>query len=162
VDSEKNNVERSVDGINYNTKLAKITLHSAIDRQGIAAEVFGALGQHGLNVELISAHSVGRGRADIQFAVLESDIEKVTKVVEVMQDSLGVRQMSIDHECALITVYGSMLSSTPGIAGNIFARLTERNINIEMISASMSSMNILVKRAQVMDAVEALRSEFNV
>jgi aspartokinase len=55
---------RIFDRIEQNTRIAKVTLHSVVDRQGVAAELFSALGEHGHNIELISTSSAGRGRAD--------------------------------------------------------------------------------------------------
>ncbi len=74
-------MEKIIEGVDYKTQLAKITLGGVVDRPGVAAEIFSALGQHGLNIELISTSLIGRGRADISFAVLESSLENVCKVL---------------------------------------------------------------------------------
>ena len=126
-------MNKQVEGVEYNTQIAKVTLHSVVDRHGVAADVFSALGQHGLNIELISSNSIGHGRADISFAVFESSLEGVCKVLETIKDRFGTKEIIVDKDSALITVYGSMLSATPGIVGNIFVKLAERKINIEMI-----------------------------
>jgi aspartate kinase len=62
----------------------------------------------------------------------------------------------------LITLYGSKLATSPGIAGKVFATLAERAINIEMISASLSVLSVVVKQEKVEEAVEALRDQFAV
>jgi len=155
-------MEKIIEGVDYNTQLAKITLGGVVDRPGVAAEIFSALGQHGLNIELISTSLIGRGRADISFAVLESSLENVCKVLETIKDRFGTRKIDIDKDCALITIYGSMLFSTSGIAGKIFAKLSEQGINIEMISASISALSIVVRRDKAKQAVTAIKTEFEV
>lgn len=155
-------MEKIIEGIDYNTQLAKITLHSVVDHHGVAAEIFSALGQHGLNIELISTNSIGHGRADISLAVLESNLENVSKVLETIKDRFGTQKIIVDRKCALITIYGLMLSATPGIAGKIFAKLSERKINIEMISASLSALSIVVSKEKAMEAVAAIRTEFGI
>lgn len=155
-------MEKIIEGLEYKTKLAKITMRGVIDRPGVAAEVFSALGQHGLNVEFISTSSVGHGRAEIMFAVMVSEMDNVINVLELVKEKFGTREISVDKECALITLYGSLLATTPGIAGKIFSRLAEHKINIEMINASLSGLSIVVKKENIMEAVGAIRTEFGV
>jgi len=149
---------KNINNINYNTGIAKVTLHSVVDRQGTAGEIFGALGQQGLNVELISTNSLGHGRADVSFAVLETYLDEVCKTLETVKDKFGTKKIIIDRDCAMITIYGGMLSATPGIAGKVFSELSDRKINIEMISASLSAVSIVVKKERVSEAVEAIRA----
>lgn len=155
-------MEKIVENVEYNTKIVKVTLHNVVDRYGVAAEIFGALGQHGLNVELISTHSVGRNRADISFAVIESDLDDVLKLLETIKDKFGCKKIATDKGLALITLYGSKLSTAPGIAGKVFAILADQAINIEMISSSLSVLSIVVKKDKVMEAVEAIKTTFTI
>jgi len=53
-------------------------------------------------------------------------------------------------------------ATTPGVAAKIFAQLSDRKINIEMINASMSALNVVVKKERVMDAIGAVRTEFGI
>jgi aspartate kinase len=154
-------MEKEIENIEQNTKIAKVTLERVIDRHGVAAEIFGALGQHGVNVELISTSSVGHNRANISFAILESFLDDVLKLLETIKDKFGADKVSVDKGCALITVYGTKLSTTPGIAGRIFKDLSEHGVNIEMISASLSVLSIVVKKEKVAEAVEAIKASFS-
>lgn len=156
------NIEKMIETIDYHTHLAKVTLRGVRNRHGVAADVFSALGQHGLNVELITTCAVSRKRADISFAVLEANVDDVCRVLDIIKHKFGTRKMEIEHEYALITIYGSMLGNTPGIAGKIFSKLSERKINVDMINASISALSIVVSRERVMEAVGAIRAEFGV
>jgi aspartate kinase len=149
-----------IESIEHNKNIAKVTLQGVADRYGVAAEIFSALGEHGLNVELISTSSMGRGRADISFAVLESDLDEVVKLLETIKSNFGARTIAVDKDRALITIYGTRLATTPGIAGRVFKILSENGINIDMISASLSVLSIVVGEDRVTNAVEALREEF--
>jgi aspartate kinase len=148
------------DRIEQKTNISKVTLHNVIDRQGIAAELFSALGEHGLNVELISTSSTGRGRADISFAVLEMDLSDVVKLLESIRSNFGAQSVSVEKERALITIYGSKLATTPGVAGKIFKALSENAVNIDMISASLTMLSLVVDRDKINTAVEAIEREF--
>jgi aspartate kinase len=149
-----------IDKIEHNTKIAKVTLHNVIDRPGVAAEIFSALGEHGLNVELISTSSAGRGRADIAFAVLDVDLTDVAKLLEAIKGNFGAHDIAVDRDHALITIYGTRLATTPGAAGKIFKVLSENGINIDMISASLTVLSLVVDKSKVDRAVEAIEKEF--
>ncbi len=149
-----------IESVEHNKNIAKVTLQGVADRYGVAAEIFSALGEHGLNVELISTSSMGRGRADISFAVLESDLDEVVKLLETIKSNFGARTIAVDRDRALITIYGTKLATTPGVAGRVFKVLSENGINIDMISASLSVLSIVVAEDRVTNAVEALRAEF--
>ncbi len=151
---------RIFDRIEQNTKIAKVTLQNVNDRQGVAAEIFSALGDHGLNVELISTSSAGRGRADISFAVLEADLKDVVKLLDRIKGNFGAQGVAVDKDRALITIYGSRLATTPGAAGKIFKVLSESGINIDMISASLTVLSLVVEENKIKSAVEAIEKEF--
>ncbi|UCF70275.1 MAG: ACT domain-containing protein [candidate division WOR-3 bacterium] len=149
-----------IEKIEQNTNIAKVTLHNVVDRYGIAADVFSALGEHGLNVELISSSSSGRGRADISFAVLQSDLDEVVRLLETTKSSFGAQELLVDKNCALLTIYGAKLATTPGVAGKIFKTLSESGINIDMISASLTVLSIVVEKGKIKTAAEAIQKEF--
>ncbi len=148
-----------IDRVEHNTRIAKVTLCKVVDRPGVAAEVFGALGEHGLNVELISTSSTGRGRADISFAVLETDLNDVVKLFEAIKGNFGAQDISVNKDCALITIYGARLATTPGVAGKIFKVLSENGINIDMISASLTVLSLVIDQGRVTDALEVIKKE---
>lgn len=151
-----------IDSVNVNTHFVKVTLCGVADRHGVAAEIFCALGQQGVNVEMITTNSIGRGRTDISFAVIDSSIDSVCGVLDAVKGNFQTQDMIIDHDCALIIIHSNSMQATSGLAGKIFTCLAERQINIEMISSSLTSLNVMVKRSAVMDAVAAIRTEFGI
>lgn len=66
-------------------------------------------------------------------------------------------------DMSLITVYGTQLLGSVGIASKIFGNLASSQINIHFISQSSSeySISVAVKRADGPKAVEVLRNVFN-
>jgi len=155
-------MERLIENIEYTTHMAKITLQGVVNRHGVAAEIFSTLGNRGCNIELISTCQTSRNRSDISFAVLKSNVKAVSKILEGIRGRYGKNTILIDQNCALINIYGPLLGHTPGVAGSIFDILAKRKINIEMINASLSGLNLMVQKNQVMDAVAALRAEFGI
>lgn len=144
-----------------NREVTKITLEGVPDRPGIAAEVFGALGSQGFNVELVVSTGGSGGRADISLAVSRADQESVGRALESLREEIGARSLSINSSVALVSIVGQHLSTEPGIAGRMFRALSSHGINIEVISTSMSSVTCMIEEARTEEALIALRGEFN-
>lgn len=141
-------------------QIAKVTLHGVSDRQGVAAQIFSSLGQQGFNVEAITTTQRGRKRADISFAVPEQDIPRLTRLLQSMKQRFGAKDASIDRNRALLVLYGARGFAAPGAAGRIFAKFSELGINIEMISASLSILTLVIPREKAGAIAEVLKKEF--
>ncbi|MEO0225783.1 MAG: ACT domain-containing protein, partial [candidate division WOR-3 bacterium] len=128
-------MESVVEDIKYNTEIAKVTLKSVPDRPGIAGLLFSTLGEHGFNVELIAQSSAGRKRTDISFIIGQNDLESVLKLLSAIKMRFTTRQIMVDKDVAMITIYGRKLPETPGIAGKLLSILANQKINNDIISA---------------------------
>ncbi len=143
-----------------NTNVAKITLHSVPDKPGIAADIFGRLGNEGFNVELVVSGISYKGKVDVSFAVAENELEAIRTLLEKVKDELGAERISHTTSIALVSIAGHQLVQTPGIAGKMFNALSKAGINIDTISTSMSSVTCVVPMDKAKEAVTALRKEF--
>jgi aspartate kinase len=144
----------------HSGNIAKVTLHSVPDEPGIAARIFNQLGNHGISVELISQSSVKAKLTDISFAVVKLDLGQVVNLFHRIKDSIGAKRISFDKDMAMISIYGPDLGTQPGIAGKIFSALAARRVNIDMISASLSSITCVVSERNLNTALESLHSLF--
>ena len=142
------------------TNVVKVTLVAVLDRPGMAAGIFSALGEKGINVELIAAAAIGDGRSDVSFVVIQSDLDRTLVQAEVMRQEFGAESVSHDPNVAVVALHVAELVQTPGTAGRMFASLSGRGINIDMISTSMASITCVIAENRVEDAVRALQDEF--
>lgn len=143
-----------------NTNVAKITIHAVPDRPGIAADIFGRLGNEGFNVELVVSGISYKGKVDVSFAVAENELDAIKTLLEKVKDEVGADSISHTTSIALVSIAGHQLVQTPGIAGKMFNALSKSGINIDTISTSMSSVTCMVPMDKAKEAVEALRKEF--
>ena len=143
-----------------NHDITKITLEGVPDRPGIAAEIFGALGNQGFNVELVVSTVGTVGRADISFAVSQKEEEQIVRALDTIREEVGARALNAYSNVPLVIIVGQHLSTEPGIAGRMFSALSGRGINIEIISTSMSSVTCLIDESVADKAIEALNGEF--
>jgi len=142
------------------TKVVKVTLKGVPDRPGMAAGIFSTLGEHGVNVELITATSVATGVSDVSFVIRQPDLDGAMGQVESLKDEFQAHEVVHDPNVAIVALQVAELVQTPGTAGRMFAALSGRGINIDMISTSMASITCVVPENRIDDAVKALEDEF--
>lgn len=149
-----------VRGIAQETNVAKITVIGVADRPGVAAAIFEPLGKAGISVDVI-VQNIGRsGHTDLTFSVTESDLKAAVKMVRAALKQIGAKSISSASGIAKLSIVGTGMLGTPGIAGTMFRALADAGINIEMISTSEIRITCLVARNQVEKGVRVLHKTF--
>ncbi len=126
---------------------------------GVAARAFGAVASTGTSVPLISQSS---SEQSICFVIPQDATQAVLGALEkVFAEELTHRDIDrvwVTEEVAIITVVGAGMKHTPGIAGRIFSRLGERNVNVIAIAQGSSevSISMVVEATETEAAVRAL------
>lgn len=142
------------------TDVVKVTLGGVPDRPGMAAGIFGALGEKGISIILITAASIGDDRSDVSFVVVQNELEHTLEQVARLQEEYGAESVTHDPNIAVVALHVAELVQTPGTAGRMFAALSGRGINIDMISTSFASLICVIPENQTEEAVKALEDEF--
>lgn len=151
---------KRVRGIAQEKNVAKITVIGVRDRPGVAATIFEPLGAAGISVDVI-VQNIGRsGRTDLTFSVAESDLKAAEKLVKAAVKKVGATKVSSASGIAKLSIVGTGMLGTPGIAGRMFRALADAGINIEMISTSEIRITCLVARDQVEKGVRVLHKTF--
>ncbi len=152
-----------VEEVWVNRRVVKVILKGIKDKPGIAALVFEVLAQEGINAELIVQGPSSKGRTDLAFLVMESQLHKLMEKQDEILEQVDGRDIIIDKKVALLTFYGGReFSKRPGIAARIFDILAQAGVNIEMISTSMESLSLVIREDRVDDAVIALRENLGI
>ena len=67
---------------------------------------------------------------------------------------------TINRDVAKISIVGSRLASTPGLAARMFTVLAHQNINIDCISSSEMKIACVIHSNEIDKAVRAVHAEF--
>ncbi len=149
-----------VRGVVQEKNVGKITVVGVRDRPGVAATIFEPLAQAGISVDVI-VQNIGRsGRTDLTFSVAESDLKAAEKIVKIAAKEVGATRVQSAGGIAKLSVVGTGMLNTPGVAARMFRTLAEAGINIEMISTSEIRITCLVARDQVDRGVRILHHAF--
>ncbi|HEY7807767.1 MAG TPA: aspartate kinase [Croceibacterium sp.] len=152
---------KRVRGIAEESNVAKITVVGVPDRPGIAAAIFEPLGAAGISVDVI-VQNIGRSRrTDLTFSVAQSDLKAAEKLVKAAAKTIGATRVASAGGIAKLSIVGTGMLGTPGIAGRMFRALADAGINIEMISTSEIRITCLVARDQVEKGVRILHKTFD-
>ena len=157
--SEKETMERpSVTAVTH-AQEARVTLSGVRDEPGVAAEIFGALAEANVNVDMIIQNepvSADR-KADLSFTVDSADLPAATGAL----GSLDIcERLGTDEQVGKVSVVGAGMRSHPGVAAKVFQTLGENGINIEMIATSPIKISCVIAADRIPDAVKALHQAF--
>jgi len=150
----------AVVGVSSDKKVAKVTLLNVPDRPGLAAEVFEDLASKDISVRLIiqSASSEGLGR--ITFVLDELYVSKAKVLGEKWKSTGLCGDAIIEGDVAKLSIIGSRLASTPGLAARMFSVLASRGVNIDCISSSEMKIACVIAEDRLDEAVRAVHDEF--
>ena len=153
--------KKPVTGIAYSRDEAKISLMKIPDRPGIAAAIFGPLADAGVNVDMIVQNVSEDGRrTDLTFTCNRSELARALKSLEDAGPAIGYREITSDANVAKVSIIGIGMRAHPGVAQTMFRTLSDKGINIQVISTSEIKVSVLIAEEYVELAVRALHSAF--
>ena len=150
-----------VNAVTHDTSEAKVTVSGVSDQPGVAAQVFTALADAGVNVDMIVQNVSEHGRTDISFTVPHPDAERATELINSLSGYVGNAGCGFDHDIGRVSLVGAGMKSNPGVAAKMFQVLADNDINIEMISTSAIRISCVIQQSQVEQAVELLHTAFD-
>jgi aspartate kinase len=160
-EAEQETVEQPfVTAVTHSEQEARVTLTGIRDEPGVAAGIFTALADAGVNVDVIIQNEpVGDDQlADLSFTVDSADLATATEAIEALGDvSRGIRT---DERIGKVSIVGAGMRSHPGVAAKVFEVLGREGINIEMISTSPIKISCVIGADRIPDAVRSLHEAF--
>ncbi|MDE1937968.1 MAG: aspartate kinase [Alphaproteobacteria bacterium] len=153
--------KKPVTGIAYSRDEAKISLMKIPDRPGIAAAIFGPLADAGVNVDMIVQNVSEDGRrTDLTFTCARSELARALDALEKAGPTIGYREITSDGNVAKVSIIGIGMRAHPGVAQTMFRTLSDKGINIQVISTSEIKVSVLIAEEYVELAVRALHSAY--
>lgn len=149
-----------VRGVTRDNDCARIALCGIEDTPGKAFEVFSLLSKHGISVDLI-IQSIGNGvTKDISFTVTEGDCDEALKILQGENNTLHYNDIKWSKDVSKVSIVGTGMMSSVGVASKMFEALYDADININMISTSEIKVSVLVDQKDAERAVVAIHDKF--
>ena len=117
VTAEDESMEKDVvSGIAFSRDEARVTLIGIPDRPGVAAAIFGALGDAAINVDMIvQSRTVidGDAKTDMTFTCGQSDLPRALALMEERHDDIQYTELESDEDVAKVSIVGVGMRTNP-------------------------------------------------
>ncbi|MBD7967275.1 aspartate kinase [Paenibacillus gallinarum] len=143
-------VDRHVTGIAHVSNITQITVEAEENVGKLQLQVFKAMAENGISVDFINVSPSGA-----VYTVFDYDSEKAIRVLQ----ELGLKPKSLSG-CAKVSVIGGGINGVPGIMARIVESLADVNIDILQSADSNTTIWVLVKKEDMVGAVRALHTKF--
>ncbi len=153
-------IAQPVSGVALDMNQAKLAALEVPDKPGVAANIFGALAENQISVDMIIQSIRGEATNDIAFTVAREDLKKAVAVLEKLGKSWGIGRIVSDENIAKVSIVGAGMIGRPGIAAKMFDALGHKGINIQMISTSEIKVSCVIAKEKGKEAVEAIHQSF--
>ncbi|MGH7273335.1 MAG: aspartate kinase [Nitrospiria bacterium] len=161
VTKEDRDMEQAVvSGVTYDKNQAKITIIGVPDRPGIAARLFGAIGEANIVVDMIIQNVSQEGLTDISFTIPKTDAKKALELANHISREIGARGVQLTGDIANVSIVGVGMKSHAGVAAKMFSTLAKEGINIMMISTSEIKISCVIDAKYTELAVRLLHEAF--
>jgi len=151
-----------IGGIMQSDGRALVKVMSVPDHASVAGTVLGAMGQSGINIELLVESFDLDDCGNFSLVIDQKDLDQALATFEEIKPTIDAKVISYTPDVAVITVFGPHLREKPRIHGIMFATIAAVGISSLAISTSISSVSCVVEGQYLNPAVQALSEAFDV
>ncbi len=152
-----------VSGVASDSHQVKLTLQNVTDRAGVAAQLFGALSEAAVVVDVIVQDVPSNGVITVSFTVGKTDHLKARQTLEALQarspELAGMRIVE-EPNLAKVSIVGVGMQHHPGVASRMFSLLAAAGVSIKLITTSEIKVSCLIDQDLMKTAVQALHTGF--
>ncbi len=155
-----------VRGVALDIHQAQLAIRYVPDRPGRAAQVFHALAEANISVDMIIQSQRCRliediPTRDIAFTVHQGDTKLAQEVLKKLEGMLPCSEVVVDEAIAKVSIVGAGMVGHPGTAARMFTALAAEKINIHMITTSEIKVSCVVAQDQGIRALQVVHAAFN-
>ena len=140
--------------------VAQITVAGVPDRPGLAHSIFAPLAEVGISVDVIVQNVSHRGLTDISFTVQRADLDAARAATEKAARTIDASTVTADPAIGKLSVVGTGMVSTPGVAARMFGALAAAGINICGITTSEIRVTCLIGEEHLVEGARVLHTAF--
>ncbi len=158
--AETESQSQPVSGAAMTASEARVTVLGVPDVPGKSKQIFAAIANRKIAVDMVVQNIGKEGRADISFTVPRSEIKATLEAVDSVLDQVGAHRVTHDDEVSKVSVVGLNMASQTNVAAKMFRALSDAGVNIQMITTSEIKISTLVAKADASTALRAVHQAF--
>ncbi len=161
ITKEENIMEKPlVSGIALDRNQARIALGGVVNRPGIASDIFNALADNSVNIDMIIQTSGHDGSTNMDFTVPQNELNDAKSIVEQFIQKKEITDATFDESICKVSIVGVGMKSHTGVAAKAFSTMAKENINIQMISTSEIKVSMVIDEKYAELAVRSLHNAY--
>lgn len=149
-----------VRGIACDKNVAKISILDVEDKPGILANVFNALANEHINVDIIVQSGVQDGTADFSFTVSANDVDQAMRVIKNIRSNVSYREATSETGLVKVSIVGAGMVSNPGVAAEMFEIISKSGVSIKMVSTSDIKVSCVIDGGKLQEVVASLHTAY--
>ncbi|WP_041809116.1 aspartate kinase [Evansella cellulosilytica] len=151
----------AVRGLAFEGAVTKITIEHLPNNFNTMSNVFSALAESGIDVDIIIQQMTGKNEMNISFSIHTHELTEALSILEKNKEELGYEHIRHEDNLAKVSIVGSGMVSNPGVAANMFTVLSEQEVSIKMVSTSEIKVSVVIPEVDMVKSVEALHTAFD-
>lgn len=150
----------AVRGIASEKNVARIKIMGVEDVPGVLANVFGALADNSIDVDIIVQSGTQNGKADFAFTVHGDDKDKALAVIEGLKEVVPFREAVSEGNLVKVSIVGAGMVSNPGVAAQMFSTISSLGVSINMVSTSEIKISCVIAAEKLNEVIVALHTAY--
>ncbi len=142
--AESESTTQPVSGAAMTPNEARVTVLGVPDVPGISRQIFSAIAEQKIAVDMVVQNVGIHGHADISFTVPQNELKLTLAAVESVLDQVGAEGMTHDDQVSKVSVVGLNMETQTNVAARMFRALADADVNIQMITTSEIKISTLV------------------
>ncbi len=149
-----------VSEVQLDSEQSRVTIRNLPDESGVASQIFAAVAEGAVMVDMIVQNIGHSGTAHLSFTVPRDDLDQCLLLCREVTEPWPDVEISHERRIAKLSVMGIGLRSHTGVGERMFRALAESGINIQMVNTSEVRMSAVIDEAAGQQALQMLLETF--
>jgi aspartate kinase len=151
-----------ISGVAHDTSAARVLVRGVPDKPQDMARLFRVIADAQLSIDMVAAKVSpdSPDLTDVSFLLPRGEVGRALTVLEEIRSSVGYESLDHDVDVARISLVGTGVRTTPGIAATFVEALSTEGVDVRLVSSAGSSIAALVHEDQVATATRAVHTYF--
>ncbi len=152
---------RPVSNINVTYNVALVTLDKLPNDTRLISDIFNAIAERNINIDMISQAPPFRGSVNISFSIPSAELVNALSALNEFKKTAKDLRVEVDADNTKLQVYGEGMRNIPGVAARLFTVLANEGIEIKLVTTSEIDISYLIYEKDVDKAISAIRKEYS-
>lgn len=140
---------------------ARVTIANIPDAPGVAAQIFSAVADGGIMVDMIVQNFGKQNQAHLSFTVPQDHLDRCLELAQGILSDWPEAEVSHERQIAKLSVMGIGLRSHTGVGEKMFRAFAAADVNIQMINTSEIRISAVVAHDDGEKAHQSLLQAFD-